>query len=180
MSKRVAPDMLVLVGAIAGAFGVRGEVRVRSFTAAPEGVVSYGPLYDAAGRVVMTPKRWREINDGLAVSAPEIPTREAAEKLKSTPLHVPRHLLPPAEEDEFYHVDLIGCRVETLAGETIGEVLDVRNFGADDLLEIRGANGKTLFIEFSKTDVPIVDLANRRLVAVIAEDTDAKPEGDVG
>ena len=171
---------LILVGAIAGAFGVRGEVRVRSFTAAPEGVVSYGPLYDAAGRVVMTPKRWREIADGLAVNAPEIPTRDVAEKLKSTSLHVPRHLLPPAEEDEFYHVDLIGCRVETLAGEAIGEVIEVRNFGADDLLEIRETGGKTRFIEFSKADVPVVDLANRRVVAVIPEETNDTPEGDVG
>jgi 16S rRNA processing protein RimM len=180
MSERVAPEELVLVGAIAGAFGVRGEVRVRSFTAAPEGVVSYGPLYDAAGRLVMTPERWRAINDGLAVSAPEIPTREAAEKLKSTPLHVPRHILPPAEEDEFYHVDLIGCRVEALDGALIGEVIEVRNFGADDLLEIRETGGKTRFVEFSKADVPVVDLANRRLVAVIAEEADDKPEGDVG
>lgn len=180
MSERVAPDMLVLVGAIAGAFGVRGEVRVRSFTAAPEGVVSYGPLYDAAGRVVMTPKRWREINDGLAVAAPEIPTREAAEKLKSTPLHVPRHLLPPAEEDEFYHVDLIGCRVETLAGEALGEITAVQNFGAEDMLEIRAPNGRTRFIEFSKADVPVVDIAGRRVVVAPLEETNETPEGDVG
>lgn len=180
MSERVAPDMLVLVGAIAGAFGVRGEVRVRSFTAAPEGVVSYGPLYGADGRVVMTPKRWREIGDGLAVSAPEIPTREAAEKLKSTPLHVPRHLLPPAEEDEFYHVDLIGCRAETLAGEVLGEVIAVQNFGAEDMLEIRAQSGRTRFVEFSKADVPVVDIAGRRIVVAPLEETDETPEGDVG
>jgi 16S rRNA processing protein RimM len=165
------PKDLVLVGAIAGAFGVRGEVRVRSFTAAPEGVVSYGPLYDADGRLVMTPKRWREINDGLAVSAPEIKDRDAAEALKSTALHVPRSVLPPVEEDEFYHIDLIGCRVETLAGEALGEIIAVQDFGAGDLLEVR-AGGKTLYFSFTKEVVPHVDIAARRVV--VAPPTDAE------
>lgn len=177
MSERVDPATLVLVGAITGAFGVKGEVRVRSFTAEPEGVVSYGPLYDAAGRVVLTPKRWREINEGLAVTGPEIPDRTAAEKLKSTPLHVPRHLLPPTEEDEFYHVDLIGCRVETLAGEAVGEVLDVHNFGADDLLEVRKTDGKSHFIAFTKEAVPHVDLAQRRVIVSPLDDAEDVPDG---
>lgn len=137
---------------------------MRSFTAAPEGVVSYGPLYDAEGRLVMTPKRWREINDGLAVTAPEIKDRDAAEALKSTPLHVPRNVLPAAEEDEFYHVDLIGCRVETLAGEAVGEIIAVQDFGAGDLLEVRAAAGKTLFFQFTKEVVPHVDIAARCVV----------------
>lgn len=165
------PKDLVLVGAIAGAFGVRGEVRVRSFTATPDGVVSYGPLYDTEGRLVMTPKRWREINDGLAVTAPEIKDRDAAEALKSTPLHVPRSVLPPAEEDEFYHVDLIGCRVETLAGETVGEIIAVQDFGAGDLLEVR-SGGKTLFFQFTKAAVPHVDIAARRVVVAPPEDSE--------
>jgi 16S rRNA processing protein RimM len=162
-------DDLVLVGAILGAFGVRGEVRVRPFTASPEGVVSYGPLYDAQGRVVLTPKRWREIKDGLAVTAPEVPTREAAEALRHTPLHVPRALLPPADEDEFYHVDLIGCRVETPDGAPLGEVIAVHDFGAGDVLELRDAKGVQLYVEFSKARVPLVDIAARRLVAMPPE-----------
>lgn len=182
MSERVDPATLVLVGAISGAFGVKGEVRVRSFTATPEGVVSYGPLYDSDGRVVLTPKRWRAINDGLAVTGPEIPDRTAAEKLKSTPLHVPRHLLPPTDEDEFYHVDLVGCRVETLAGEAMGEVIDVHNFGADDLLEVRKPDGKSHFIAFTKEAVPHVDLAGRRVVISpideSADEPDDEPEAE--
>lgn len=164
---------LVLVGAVAGAFGVRGEVRVRSFTAAPEGVVSYGPLYDAEGRLVMTPRRWRGIKEGLAVTAPEIKDRDAAEALKGTALHVPRSVLPPAEEDEFYHVDLIGCRVETLAGEPVGEVIAVQDFGAGDILEIRQPEGKTLFVAFTREAAPHVDIAGRRIVIA-----PAAPEGD--
>lgn len=173
MSSATDPASLVLLGAIAGAFGVRGEVRVRSFTAAPEGVVAYGPLYDAAGELVMTPKRWRPIKDGLAVTAPEIATREDAERMKGTPLHAPRHLLPPTEEEEFYHVDLIGCRAETLAGEAIGTVNSVQNFGAGDVLEIRdGESGKTRYVAFAKADVPVVDLTAKRVIIAAVEGDD--------
>lgn len=160
---------LVLVGAIAGAFGVRGEVRVRSFTAAPEGVMSYGPLYDAQGKVVLTPRRWRPIKDGLAVTAPEIATREAAEALRNTPLHIPRSVLPPADEDEFYHVDLIGCRVEALDGAPLGEVVAVHDFGAGDVLELRDGAGRRRYLDFTRAEVPVVDIAGRRLVATPAE-----------
>lgn len=166
-------DDLVLVGAIAGAFGVRGEVRVRSFTAVPAGVVAYGPLYDAHGKVLLTPKRWRPIKDGLAIAAPEIPTREAAEALRNTPLHVPRAALPPAEDDEFYHVDLIGCRVETLAGDLLGEVVAVHDFGAGDVLELRDPAGVQRYVDFSRESVPHVDLPARRLVAVLTEESGA-------
>jgi 16S rRNA processing protein RimM len=159
------PERLVLVGAITGAFGVRGEVKVRAFTAEPEGLFAYGPLYDAAGKLVLTPKRWRPIKDGLAVTAPEVADREAAEALRHTPLHVPRSLLPPAEDDEFYHVDLIGCRVEALDGTPLGDVVAVHDFGAGDVLELRDAAGAQRFLDFSRAVVPVVDLDNRRLVA---------------
>lgn len=176
---------LVVVGAISGAFGVRGEVRVRSFTADVAGVVSYGPLCDAAGRVVLTPKRWRPIKDGLAVTAPEVKTREQAEALRNTALHVRRANLPPPDEDEFYHVDLIGCRVETLDGTALGEVVAVHDFGAGDLLAVRGADGKTHYLPFTREAAPVVDLLARRIVVIPpteAEDDEAEggDEGDDG
>ena len=170
----IDPATLVLVGAIAGAFGVKGEVRVRAFTAATEGVVSYGPLHDADGRIVLTPARWREIKDGLAVSGPEIKDRDAAEAARGTPLYVPRDVMAPVEEDEFYHVELIGCDVEALDGASLGEVHAVHNFGAGDMLEVKPAAGPHWFLDFTKATVPIVDLARRRLVATpieTAEDT---------
>jgi len=163
----VDPAALVLVGAIAGAFGVRGEVKVRTFTAEPEGVVAYGPLYDTRGKVVLTPKRWRPIKDGLAITAPEVADREAAEALRNTALHVQRAALPPAEDDEFYHVDLIGCRVETVTGEPLGEVVAVHDFGAGDVLELRDPAGARRYVEFSRESVPLVDLDARRLVAAL-------------
>lgn len=161
--KQVDPAGLVPLGASMGAFGVQGEVKVRPFTATLEGVCAYGPLYDAKGALVLTPKSWRPIKDGLAVRAPEIADRDAAEKLKSVLLHVPRARLPAAEEEEYYHSDLIGCRVEALDGASLGEVIAVHNFGAADILEVRGP--ATLFIEFSKEEVPVVDIAGRRLIA---------------
>lgn len=150
-------------------------MRVRSFTTAPDGVVSYGPLYDAQGRCVLTPKRWRAIKDGLAVTGPEIKDREAAEAARGTPLHVPRDVLPPAEEDEFYHVDLIGCRVETLDGAVLGVVHAVHNFGAGDILEVKPADGPSRYLDFTKATVPVVDLAHRRLVATPPEPETEEP-----
>lgn len=165
----------MLVGAIAGAFGVRGEARLRCFTADPEGVVRYGPLFDKAGRLVLTPKRWRAVKDGLAVSGPEITTREQAEALRGTALHVPRDRLPPPEDEEFYHVDLIGCRAETLDGAVVGEVTAVHDFGAGDILEIRAPQGRTLYVAFTRENVPVVDVVGRRVVIAPA-DAEGDPE----
>jgi 16S rRNA processing protein RimM len=155
---------LVLLGEIAGAFGVRGEVKVRPRTETPEGIVAYGPLLDADGKVVLTPKRWRAIKDGLAVIAPEVQTREEAEALRGTRLHVPRDRLPPPAEDEFYEIDLIGCRVEDESGAPLGEVADVLDFGAGQILAIDGPDGARLLHPFTLAAVPFVDPAGGRIV----------------
>jgi 16S rRNA processing protein RimM len=154
----------VLVGAVTGAFGVHGEVRIKPFTAEPEGVVSYGPLYNADGRIVLTPKSWRAVKEALAVVAPEVKTREEAEALRNTPLYVSRKSLPPPGDEEFYHIDLIGCRVEDEAGAAIGEVVAVQNFGAGDLLEIRPAEGGNLYIPLTLQAVPRIDIAARLVI----------------
>jgi len=169
---------LVVVGAIAGAFGVRGEVRVRSFTQDLEGVVAYGPLRDAAGKVVLTPKRWRPLKDGLAVTAVEVATREQAEALRNTTLHVPRAALPDPDEDEFYHVDLIGCRVEAPDGEVLGEVAAVHDFGAGDLLAVRAANGRSSFHRFTRETAPLVDIKARLIVVIPQADAEDIPDDE--
>lgn len=156
---------LVLVGVIEGAFGVRGEARVRSFTAEPEKLFAYGPLLDEHGRPALTPSSWRPLQDSFAVAAPEIASREDAMAKRGIRLYVPRAKLPPPEEDEVYVVDLIGCRVEDASGAHLGAVIAVHNFGAGDLLEIRPPAGAPFFLAFTKANVPIVDLANRRLIA---------------
>jgi 16S rRNA processing protein RimM len=158
---------LVLIGAVLGAFGVKGELRIRAFTEDPASVAAYGPLYDQGGRVVATPKRVRPIKDGVALSVHEPLNREAAEALRGTGLHVPRSALPEADPDEFYHVDLIGCSVEALDGTPLGLVKAVRNFGAGDLLEIQPPQEKSpsWYLPFTKAAAPFVDLARRRIVA---------------
>jgi 16S rRNA processing protein RimM len=156
---------LVLVGAIAGAFGVKGEVRLRAFTTKKDGVISYGPLYSADGRVLLKPKSWRELRDGVAVVAPEIASKEDADKMRGVRLYVPRANLPAPAEDEFYIVDLLGCKAEALDGTVMGDIIAVWNFGAGDILEYRPPNGgPNQRITFTKESVPHVDLAGKRVV----------------
>jgi 16S rRNA processing protein RimM len=156
---------MVLVGAIAGAFGVKGEVRLRAFTEKKEGVISYGPLYSEDGRVLLRPKSWRALKDGVAVVAPEIKSREQAEAMKGTRLFVPRANLPSPHEDEFYIVDLLGCRAEALDGQVLGEICAVWNFGAGDIIEYRPPNGgPNVRVTFTKETAPLVDLSGKRVV----------------
>ncbi len=161
-------DDLVLVGAIAGAFGVQGEVRLRSFTADPDAIVDYAPFFHADGRPALTPKSWRSVKDGIAVIALEVVSREDAMALRNTKLYVPRGVLPDAEEDEFYHVDLIGLSVEALDGTPLGKVRSVIP-GPQDLLDIEGTPGakSSWFLPFTKALVPVVDLNGKRLVAEV-------------
>jgi 16S rRNA processing protein RimM len=161
-------DDLVLVGAIAGAFGVQGEVRLRSFTAQPDAIVDYAPFFHADGRPALTPKSWRPVKDGIAVVALEVSSREDAMALRNTKLYVPRAALPPADEDEFYHVDLIGLSIEALDGAPLGKVRAVIP-GPQDLLDIEGTPGakSSWFLPFTKALVPVVDLAGQRLVAEV-------------
>jgi len=154
----------VLVGYIEGAFGVHGEARVRSFTAPPENITTYGPLSDAQGVVRFRPSKWRPIGEALAMTAPEIKSREDAMALRGTQLFVSRAKFPaPDDEDEFYVVDLIGCRAETLTCEDAGKVIAVHDFGAGELLEIKPPSGAPYFLEFTRANVPHVALAERRL-----------------
>jgi 16S rRNA processing protein RimM len=156
---------MVLVGAIAGAFGVKGEVRLRAFTEKKDGVIAYGPLYGEDGKVLLKPKNWRELKDGVAVVAPEVKSREQAEKMKGQKLFVPRSNLPATAEDEFYVVDLLGSKAEALDGTVLGDIVAVWNFGAGDLIEYRPPNGgPNVRVTFTKETVPHVDLAAKRVV----------------
>ncbi len=160
----IEPSELVLVGHVAGAFGVQGEVKLRPYTAQADAIISYGPLLNEDGAVILTPKRARPIKDGLAVSAPEVKTREQAEALKGAKLYVPRAALPAPQEDEFYIVDLIGCAVQNASGEPLGEVIAAHDFGAGELLEIR-RGGKTWYLPFTTQNAPHIDLKARRIIA---------------
>jgi 16S rRNA processing protein RimM len=156
---------MVLVGAIAGAFGVKGEVRLRAFTDKSSGVISYGPLYGEDGKILLKPKSWRELKDGVAVIAAEVKSREEAETMKGQKLFVPRANLPATAEDEYYVVDLLGSRAESLDGTILGDIVAVWNFGAGDILEYKPPNGgPNVRITFTREAVPHVDLAAKRVV----------------
>jgi 16S rRNA processing protein RimM len=160
------PARLIAVGRIAGAFGVKGEARVHSFTDDPEACFSYGPLVDADGQVVLTPVRVRPLNEGFGVVTQEKRQREEWEALKGTLLHVPREAMPAIEDaDEIYVADLIGCRVVHVDGRVLGEVKAAHNFGAGDLLEVQPESGAAFLLPFTRTDVPTIDMAGRVLTA---------------
>lgn len=161
---------LIVVAQIAGAFGVKGEVRVRSFTADPEACFDYGPLLDAAGAVLLSPMSHRPLNEGFGVMAKEKRQREAWEAMKGTLLHVPRDHLPAAEADEVYVEDLVGLAVVHIDGRRLGEIAAVHNFGAGDLIEVRPEAGPSFLLPFTHAVFPETDLAGGQLIASPAED----------
>ena len=171
MTERILAP-LVLVGRVAGAFGVRGEVRLTSFTAAPEALIGYRDLKRADGSVGLTLLSGRPVKGGVVARCAAVPTREAAEKLRGLELYVSRAALPEPDEDEFYVTDLIGLAVEAPDGAHLGVVRTVRDFGAGDLLEVQPAAGASWWLPFTREAVPEVRLAERRIVAVPPEETE--------
>jgi 16S rRNA processing protein RimM len=155
----VSHDKLIVVGQIAGAFGVKGEVRVRSFTDDPEACFAYGPLLDERGAVVLTPVRHRSLNELFGVTAKEQRQREEWEAMRGTLLHVSREALPQVDEGEVYVADLVGLRVLHADGRDLGVVKAVQNFGAGELLEIRPPKGPTYLLPFTEDNFPDIDLA---------------------
>jgi len=158
---------LIQVGRVAGAFGVRGEVRITSFTADPVALVDYKDLKREDGSPGLTLTSGRAVKGGVIVRAKEVETREQAEALRGLKLYISRDRLPEPEEDEFYVTDLIGLKVETAEGEALGLVKAVQDFGAGDLLEIAPLEGgATWYLPFTREAVPEVRIADGVVVAV--------------
>jgi len=164
----VAEDnKLILVGQIAGGFGVKGEVRVTAYTADPMALLSYGPLLRADGSVGLTLTSARPDKTGVVGRAKEIATKEQADALRGLKLHIPRDRLPEPEEDEFYLTDLVGLKAHDPSGAVLGTVKSVQNFGADDMLEIApAAGGPTWYLPFTRDAVPEVRTADGWLRAL--------------
>jgi 16S rRNA processing protein RimM len=166
-------DDLILVGRVAGAFGIKGEVRITTFTAEPLAVVDYRTLLREDGSPALTLSGGRVAKGGVVARAREIETREQAEAARGLRLYIPRALLPPVEdEDEFYIADLVGLVVVSPQGEALGRVRSVRDFGAGDLLEIEPPAGESWWLPFTKDAVPEVSMAERRIVGVKPEETE--------
>lgn len=157
---------MVCLGAIAGAFGVRGEVRLKSFAARPEDIAAYGPLYTEDGARRFEIALTGRAKGALTARLSGVASREAAEALRGTTLHVPREVLPALPEDEFYHADLLGLPVFDTGGAPLGRVRAVHDHGAGDLLEIHApGHSGTVLLPFTRATVPTVDLAAGRIVA---------------
>lgn len=169
---------LICVAAIAGAFGVRGEVKIKSFTDEPSACLGYGPLYKEDGSLILTPLSHRKTGRFFAARCEEVTTREQAEALKSVKLYVPRSALPPLEDDDFYYEDLIGLQALTDTGDTAGKVIAVHEFGAGDMLEIKPPNGVSFFQPFTKAAVPSIDL-ERGIVKIILLNIDEDDDENV-
>jgi len=157
---------LICVGAIAGAFGVQGEVRIKSFTADPEAIADYAPLTCEDGSRSFDLQLTRAIAQGFAARLSGVRSKEEADALKGLRLFAPRDRLPALPDDEFYHADLIGLAVFDTGGKQLGTVKAVLNHGASDLLEVQlpGASA-TVLVPFTLAVVPTVDLASGRIVA---------------
>lgn len=162
----------VCVGAIAGAFGVAGEVRLKSFCADPAAVASYGPLWTEDGSRSFAVKLTRPVAGGLGARLSGVATKEQADALRGTTLWADRARLPSLPDDEFYHADLIGLAVQDTGGAPLGRVSAVHNHGAGDVLEIAQPGGRTLLLPFTRAAVPTVDLAAGRIVADPPDEVD--------
>jgi 16S rRNA processing protein RimM len=177
------PDKRVCVGVITGAHGVRGAVRIKSFTAEPEDVASYGPLEDERGQRQFALQLIGDAKGVLIARISGIEDRDKADALRGLRLYVSRDALPPTDEDEFYHADLLGLEAVLEDGTVIGNVRAVHDFGAGDTLEIARPQGQPVMVPFTRAMVPLVDLASGRLVidpppGLLEPEPETQPEAE--
>lgn len=157
-------DNMICVGAVMGAFGVRGEVRLKSFCADPAAIENYSPLVAESGESFEV-KLVRSVKGGFGAHLSGIQHKEAADALRGTKLFARREDLPSLPDDEYYHSDLIGLEVLDTGGVRLGKVTSVQDFGAGDILEIAGKGLKEpALIPFTLVNVPTVDLAAGKII----------------
>jgi 16S rRNA processing protein RimM len=162
----------ILLAAVMGAQGLKGEVKVKIFTGAPDALPRYGALHARDGRI-FTITAFRPSREGEAVIAfAEVRDRNAAEALKGTELLVSRDALPAPDEDEFYHADLIGLEVRDSEGRVIGKVAAMHNFGASDVIELVRDDGDSVHLAFTRETVPHIHIADGYIVVAVPEDDD--------
>ena len=164
----------ICVARIGAAHGVRGAVKLWTFTEDPLAVKDYGPLMTKDGARQFELAQVREAKDHLVVTLKGIATRDDAERLNGIELYVPRDRLPETDDDEYYHADLIGLAAVNAADEPLGRVIAIHNFGAGDIIEIAPAKGATMLLPFTNAVVPTVDLAGGRVVIELPQEI----EGD--
>ena len=164
----------VCVARIGAAHGVRGAVKLWTFTEDPFAVTRYGPLTTKDGARQFEVTHVREAKDHLVATLKGIATREDAERLNGIELYIAREKLPATDENEYYHADLIGLAAVNAADEPLGRVLAIHNFGAGDIIEIVPPSGSTMLLPFTNAVVPTVDIAGGRVVIELPQEI----EGD--
>jgi 16S rRNA processing protein RimM len=171
------PEKKICIARIGAAHGVRGAVKLWTFSEDPFAVKTYGPLSTKDGARHFEVTSAREAKDHLVATFKNVATREEAERLNGIELYVPREKLPATEDDEYYHADLIGLAAETTADEPLGRVVAIHNFGAGDIIEIAPPSGATMLLPFTNAVVPTVDLSGGRVVIELPEEIDGDEPG---
>jgi 16S rRNA processing protein RimM len=154
----------ICVARIGAAHGVRGAVKLWTFTEDPLAVERYGPLMTKDGARQFEIANVRAAKDHLVATFKGVATRNDAEKLNGIELYVPRETLPATDDDEYYHADLIGLAAVSAADEPLGRVVAIHNFGAGDIIEIAPPKGATMLLPFTNAVVPTVDVKGGRVV----------------
>jgi 16S rRNA processing protein RimM len=170
----------VCVARIGAAHGVRGAVKLWTFTEDPLAVKRYGPLLTEDGARQFEVTHAREAKGHLVATLKGIATREEAERLNGLELYIAREKLPATDDDEYYHADLIELAAVNAAGEPLGRVIAIHNFGAGDIIEIAPPHGPTLLLPFTNAVVPSVDLAGGRVVIELPAEIEGDDFSDTG
>ncbi|MCB1486653.1 MAG: ribosome maturation factor RimM [Bauldia sp.] len=176
----------VLIARIGAAHGIRGEVRVKAFTATPSDIAAYGALEAPDGRRFEVERQRPAAGKSpemLVVRFAGVTDRNQAEALNGIELSIPRERLPAAEEDEFYYADLIGLSAVTVDGRSLGTVVGVQNYGAGDLLEVAPSRGDTILVPFTRAVVPTVDITGGLVTVdppegLLEEEPDDEQDGE--
>ena len=174
------PPAQICVARIGAAHGVRGEVKLWTFTEDPLAVKRYGPLWTQDGARQFEVMQAREAKGHLVATLKGVATREDAELLNGVELYIARDKLPATEEDEYYHADLIGLAAVTPVDEPLGRVVAIHDFGAGNLIEIAPPQGATMLLPFTNAVVPSVDLAGGRVLIELPEEIEGDSLGGAG
>ncbi|HVU22385.1 MAG TPA: ribosome maturation factor RimM [Rhizomicrobium sp.] len=169
----------VLLAAVIGAHGLKGEVKVKTFTETPDSLARYRRLHAKDGRVFTVAHAKAAKSGEAVVTFAEVVDRNTAEALRGVELFVPREVLPEPAENEFYHADLIGLTAMDAEDRVIGKIRAIHNFGAGDIIEIVRGDGDSVMLPFAKDFVPVVDFANSRVVVVEPAEVETGERGNV-
>ena len=170
----------ICIARIGAAHGVRGAVKLWTFTEDPFAVKQYGPLQTKDGARQFEVTHAREAKGHLVATLKGIATREDAERLNGVELYIAREKLPATSEDEYYHADLIGLAAVNAANEPLGRVIAIHNFGAGDIIEIAPPHGSTMLLPFTNAVVPSIDVAGGRVVIELPDEIDGDDPSNAG